>query len=664
MTPTERALAELQARILSHDTLLFLKSWEEDRWEQKLSDIAMEIERGLAIWSATQGLQPPLTESDNLADPAAFVASLPKCPADHIYLLRDFHPYLRDPKIVRTLRDMVTVMTKRNQTLVFLGPQLDIPTDIRTDAAIVDLPLPAFDALREELETVLEERRQNGEPELELDESDIDRLLKAVLGLTLREAHRAFTRVLAGRRFIDDNVSAQLVSEKKRMVQGSDLLEFHELDDSINNVGGLESLKEWLIGRSEAYSQRARELGVPMPKGMLLLGVQGCGKSMTARATAKLLGFPLVRLDVSALLTADQGASERNMRDVLNVVETIAPTVLWLDEIEKGFAGMSGSSGQDATLSRLLGRFLMWMEERNSPVFVVATANSVEHLPPELLRRGRFDELFFVDLPNHHERRTIFQIHLMRNNWKPELFDTFSLANETEAYSGAEIATIVNTAVLDAFGDGRPLTQEDLREARQSMVPLSVTMEEKVFALREWARRRCRPATPDSRVQQILEEEERDPNYVAPEDREDEMVAWRKLAEHGQYNSAFVEYIREYDGATFGEMQESFADYFETDGPQGLALRSEPNAVLWVGMSAQFAEMLSKVLSARRLYLHPTDAEEYTVNGYAVKLPVLEELPETPVPKPHWFPMRVRDFPAQENSGRFARVARMMLAKK
>src|SRR5205823_7071939 len=363
---------------------------------------------------------------------------------------------------------------------------------------------------------------------------------------------------------LDDEVFKTLVAEKRHLVQGSDLLEFYDLEEGVKDVGGLEVLKEWLEQRAEAFSERAREQGIPMPKGVLLLGIQGCGKSLTARATARLLSFPLVRLDVANLLSSDRGTSERNLRDVLRLMETIAPAVLWLDEIEKGFAGVGGDGDKsgDATMSRLMGSFLTWMEARKASVFVVATANSVANLPPEMLRRGRFDELFFVDLPNFHERKHIFSIHLAKRGWKPDKYDVSALSHKTEGYSGAEIEQIVNSAMIDAYGQGRVLAQEDLEKSREQSVPLSITMEEKVFELREWASSRCRRATSDSRVTQMLEEEQRHAEFL----KEDEPAKepWMELAEHGQLNAALVEYLRANGQAAFPTLQEDFGPFLTT----------------------------------------------------------------------------------------------------
>jgi ATP-dependent 26S proteasome regulatory subunit len=662
--PTTEALDDLRSRILAGYSLLFLQTWEEERWEWELGMLAEEIDRGLVVWSATSGPQPPPDESDGApVGPLEFLARLPEYPREHLFLLKDFHPYWRQPEVVRRVRDLVPALADAGQALLFMGPTSDIPLELRKDAIRCELPLPGLQELREELQAVLHDNEDDAtQARRDLDPDVEERLLKSVLGLTAREARKALTRALAGRDSIEDDVYTELVSEKKRMVEGSDLLEFQDLDQGVDDVGGLEGLKDWLRQRAEAFTERARAQGIPMPRGVLLLGVQGCGKSLTARAAARLLSFPLVRLDVSSLLSADQGASEKNMRDVLRLLETIAPAVLWLDEIEKGFAGTT-DAGQNATMKRLFGQFLTWMEERDKPVFVVATANQIADLPPELLRRGRFDELFFVDLPNYHERRQVLEIHLRRRGWRPEKYDLEELAGRTEGFSGAELEQLVISAMLTSYGQGRILSQEDLKHAREETVPLSITMEEKIYELREWARPRCRPATYDSRVMQMLDEEERRGALQLDEGRRDDLREWAALAEHGQLNAAVVEYVRRFDYITFPQLQQTFAEFLPTEGDVGLALRSDPNVVLWVGLSSEFSEVIAKLISARRLYVHRTPLERYQADGDVLRLPPLDELPRGRLHRPCWLPVCLRDLPPEDGAGPFARVARMKLSR-
>ncbi|MBI3863461.1 MAG: AAA family ATPase, partial [Planctomycetia bacterium] len=326
---TSSALEQIRSRILSRYTLLFLKTWEEDRWESGLAELALEIERGLVVWSVTDGAQPPPTpDAASNGDPLAFLDKIEAYPAEHLFLIKDFHPYLSDPHVVRKLRDLTGRLGAQKKTLLFMGPVVEIPIDLQKEAFEFDLPLPGIEEVRNELAEVLDQLESSGNAPPEMTPEFEEKLLKAVLGLTAREARKALLLALGGREQLDDEVFKTLVAEKRHLVQGSDLLEFYDLDEGVKDVGGLEVLKDWLKMRSEAFTERAREQGIPMPKGVLLLGVQGCGKSLTARATARLLSFPLVRLDVANLLSGDRGGSERNLRDVLRLMETIAPAVL------------------------------------------------------------------------------------------------------------------------------------------------------------------------------------------------------------------------------------------------------------------------------------------------------------------------------------------------
>lgn len=661
---TSSALDQIRLRILSRYALLFLKTWEEERWEVELAELALEMERGLVVWSATGGaLPPPSAGADGAVDPLAFLEQVETYPPDHLFLIKDFHPYLREPRVLRKLRDLTQTLGAQNKTLLLISPVTEIPIELEKEAFEIDLPLPGMEELREELQAALDANRAAKSGPSEISVTDEERLVKAVLGLTAREARKALQLALQGHEQVDDEVLAALVSEKRHLVQGSDLLEFYELEEGVKDVGGLEVLKDWLQQRSEAFSERAREQGIPMPRGVLLLGIQGCGKSLTARAAARLLGFPLVRMDVANLLSADRGSSERNLREVLRLMETIAPAVLWLDEIEKGFAGVGndGDAAGDATMSRLVGSFLTWMEARKAPVFVVATANSVARLPPEMLRRGRFDEMFFVDLPNYHERKHILAIHLAKRGWKPDTYDLPILANRTEGYSGAELEQVVISAMIDAYGQGRVLSDEDLEKSRDQTVPLSVTMEEKVFELREWASSRCRRATSDSRVTQMLEEEQRHAALAPSEESVQAQEAWSSLADHGQLNAAVIEYLRRNGQAIFPQFQQDFAKWMPPTGELGLALKSDPNIVLWAGMGKEITDVLSELVSARRVYLHPCSADGYKQANKTLPFPLVDPIPDDRLARPGWLPVVFKLVPPAGGAGRLARVARIKI---
>ncbi len=713
---TADTLAQLKSRILSHFSMMFLSTWEEERWEAELAALATEMDRGLVTWTVTRGAQPSLHPNDQWAHPndrraggvsppveagtahestggltpparqkplrsdaAEFLRHVPDFPSEQLFLLKDFHPHLADPHIVRQLRDLVPLLIEQNKTLLFMGPETDIPVELQKDALKFDLPLPGLDELHTELKGVLASDNAHRPAPLVVSPEQEERLVRTMLGLTAAQARKSFQRAFLGRSEIDEEIYSQLIGEKKVMVQGSEMLEFQELAEGVKDIGGLDGLKDWVAKRSLAFSETARKKGIPAPKGVLLLGVQGCGKSLTSRAIAKLLAFPLVRLDVATLLSGDKGQSEKNMRDVLALMEMIAPAVLWLDEIEKGFAGANGEAGSDSTMVRIMGRFLTWMQENPAPVFVVATANSVTGLPPEMLRRGRFDELFFVDLPNYHERKQILEIHLRKRSFDPAVFEIAKLAERSEGYSGAELEQVVLAAMVETYGGADGITQAALEKAREETVPLSVTMEEKIFQLREWAKGRCRPATPDSRVLQMLEAEQRqkaeaagdehgledkpfafDPTELEPEETNEE---WKTPAQSGDLPSALLEYVRTHDGVTIPQLQSDFAEFVDTSGEQGLALRSDPNLILWLGLSEKFAGDLAKLISNKRLFLRITDESNFGDSAAEIKLPKLSSLPDNKVSKPAWIPTCLTDLAPEEPDARLERVARMMLAK-
>jgi len=651
---TESLLNDLRERIVAGYALIFLRSWEEERWEPLLAELALEMERGLVVWTQTAGWQPP---ADGNAAETLDLAAVPRFPSDHVFLLKDFHPQFHNPAVIRQLRDLVPMLPTRRQTLIFFDPIGDVPKELEKDSVVITLPLPDYHDLRGVLDDLLEAWPD----ELEIDSHAEDRLIKGALGLTQSEAKRAWTRALTGRSTVDDVAIDLLIEEKRHLAAASDFLEFHELGGGAEEVGGLDELKTWLKRRALAYSPEAQEQGIPLPKGALLLGVQGCGKSLTSRVAARMLSFPLIRLDLSRLLDSGQGASERNLRGVLHLLESIAPVVLWLDELEKGFAGAEGGKSQDATMARILAMFLMWMQEQVKPVFVIATANSIHNLPPELLRRGRFDELFFIDLPNYHERRTILTIHLNKRGWKPERFAVDTLAQKSDGFSGAELEQLIATAIIDAYGQGQILNDEILDRTRRNLVPLSKTMEEKIFELRQWAQDRCRRATSDNRAVQMLDEEDRI-GKLELDDEHVEKPSWATLAEAGQLKGALVEYIRTQGEVEFPRLVHDFQPLFTATGDQGLAMRTDPQAVLWVGMSQELCELLIDLVASRRIYVHPCELERYRDLG-GLKLPTVPTPPTEKLERPHWLPSTLRTRPHPVYSAQLARLRRVQLGR-
>ena len=383
-----------------------------------------------------------------------------------------------------------------------MSPVQNVPIELEKEVVVLDFPLPDMKELNQVLSRQLEQTR-NRRISTEIRE----KLLKAALGLTKDEAEKVYCKaqVTAGR--LTEKEVDIVLSEKKQLIRRNGILEYIEEDETINSVGGLEELKHWLRQRSDAFTERAREYGLPQPKGMLILGIPGCGKSLIAKTTSRLWGLPLLRLDMGRVYDGSMvGRSEANLRNALRTAESISPAILFIDELDKAFAGSTGSADSDGgTSSRIFGSFLTWMQEKVSPVFVMATANRVERLPGEFLRKGRFDEIFFVDLPNKEERQNIFEIHLIKRRRDIERFDIEQLSNVSDGFSGAEIEQAIIAAMYEAFAQSREFTQLDIIAAIKSTLPLSKTMTEQVTALRDWARQRARPAASSVAEYQRLE---------------------------------------------------------------------------------------------------------------------------------------------------------------
>jgi hypothetical protein len=397
---------------------------------------------------------------------------------------------------VRALRELAHALKATYTTVVLLSPMLVIPPEIEKEVSVLDVPLPTYRDLVQLLKEIVGVLRQGGGAKVDLTKDDADALIKAALGLTLAEAENAFAKAIAwdGRLSKDD--VGRVLEEKRQVIRKSGLLEYFPTEERLANVGGLDALKTWLGRRGAAFSEAARKFGLPEPKGLLLLGVQGCGKSLTAKAIAAQWGLPLLRLDMGRIFSGLVGSSEENLRRAIQVAESVAPVVLWIDEIEKGLAGVQSSGASDGGVTaRVMGTLLTWLQEKTAPAFVVATANRIELLPPELLRKGRFDEIFFIDLPALPERREILDIHVRKRGRDPAAYDLDVLARRAEGLSGAEIEQAVISGLYDAFAEGKELGQVHLERAVSDSLPLSTTMREEIERLRDWARTRTRAAS-------------------------------------------------------------------------------------------------------------------------------------------------------------------------
>ena len=490
--------AELELLVRSRYPIIWIETWEEERARRIVEQVAQTLGKKLFVWDGLGEMHEGERPIDKTASPEEALQHVRDSSERAIFLFFDLHPYLRpeEAPVIRRLRRAGLDLKRSFKTLVIVSPVAPIPPELEKQVTVLDLPLPGGEELLALLRRVLGSVGKQTGIEVEVDDALAERVVKAAQGLTMEEAERLFLKAaVSDRRFGPEDLSL-ILDEKKQVLRKTGLLEYFESDQTIADVGGLELLKAWLDSRREAFSDEAKRFGLPDPKGLLLLGVQGCGKSLSAKAIASLWQLPLLRLDVGSLFSMYIGSTEANMRKAIRVAETLSPVVLWLDEIEKGLSGLESSGAVDAgTTARIFSSFLLWMQEKRKPVFVVATANDVRRLPPELLRKGRFDEIFFIDLPTVGEREEIFRIHIKRRGRDPKAFDTQALALISEGFSGAEIEGAVIAGLYKAFAAGRELSQEDIDSSLEEMVPLSQTMSERIEELRHWASTRARPAS-------------------------------------------------------------------------------------------------------------------------------------------------------------------------
>lgn len=491
--PQSKADIEISTLIRARYPIIYVVSWEERRVEDAVKQIARPGKK-VYIWSATTGLRPSPAVGGAAITALAALEYVEKCADDAVFIFKDLHSSIIDSVITRRLRDLANELKSSGKTLILLSPVLRLPPELEKDVTVVDYGLPSYENLNELLDLIIDKMKRDGaDVNVELAPDAREQVIKAAQGLTLTEAENVFARSLVEKRSFDISV---ILSEKEQIVRKSGLLEYYPATERFADVGGLKSLKEWLGSRSSGFTQKARDFGLPEPKGILLLGVQGCGKSLSCKAIASLWKLPLLRLDVGKIFSGIVGSSEQNVRRAIQVAESVAPVILWMDEMEKGFAGVKSSPFSDAgTTSRVFGTFVTWLQEKTAPVFVVATANDISQLPPELLRKGRFDEIFFVDLPSEEERSEVFRIHLSKRKRDPDKYDVNAFAVASGGFSGAEIEQVVVSALFSAFGAGREVTNEDILKSIKDSVPISVTMSEEIAELRLWATERARPAS-------------------------------------------------------------------------------------------------------------------------------------------------------------------------
>jgi ATP-dependent 26S proteasome regulatory subunit len=497
---TPKFVSDLDTLIRARYPLVYLVSWEEQRLDGILADVAQTHGKSLYTWSITRGLRRQVGPrhvpiGDHTRDPVEAFSAVARLNEPSLVVMKDLHPHLDAPAVVRALRELAQDLKSTFTTVILLSPTLKIPTELEKDISVLDVPLPSFRDLLQLLREIIAVVRQGNKATVNLTREQAEQLIKAAQGLTLSEAENAFAKAIANDGVLDKNDIRLVLEEKRQVVRKSGLLEFVNVDEDLRHVGGMGDLKRWLDNRANAFGEAARGFGLPAPKGVLLLGVQGCGKSLTAKAIANQWALPLLRLDLGRIFSSFIGSSEENLRRAINVAESVAPTVLWLDEIEKGLSGSTGQVTDSGVSARVFGTLLTWLQEKTAPVFVVATCNRIDALPPELLRKGRFDELFFIDLPSAAERREIFRIHLVQRQRDPSAFDLDALAVAAEGFSGSEIEQSIIAGLYSAFAESAQLSQPHLLRALSETFPLSATMAEEIARLRDWAKRRTRPAS-------------------------------------------------------------------------------------------------------------------------------------------------------------------------
>ena len=497
--------AELETLIRARYPIIYIVSGEEMRVQSLLTEIARKRQKKVFEWSCSTGIVPAGTSIQSqrqrnpaTKDPLAALDQVIEQVEPAIFLFKDFHPFLSKSNfaVTRKLKEIALHLKNSYKTILLVSPVLELPPELEKEVTVLNHPLPTRDELSALLDKIIADVRQFKQVKVELDDAGRERLLQAALGLTLGEAENVFARIIVKSERLSGEDVGEVFAEKQQIIRKSGLLEYCATNESFQNVGGLAVLKEWLTKRAVAFTGEARAFGLSAPRGILMLGVQGCGKSLCAKAVSNLWQLPLLRFDMGRMFGSFVGSSEENVRRAISVAESVAPAILWVDEIDKAFAGSQASGATDGgTTARVFGTFVTWLSEKTAPVFVVATANDISQLPPELLRKGRLDEIFFVDLPTRDERTEIFRIHLIRRARNAAQFDLEALAGASAEFSGAEIEEAINSALYDAFHARQELTTHHVRGALMQTVPLAKTMDAQISRLRAWAEGRARNAS-------------------------------------------------------------------------------------------------------------------------------------------------------------------------
>ncbi|MBP9478822.1 MAG: AAA family ATPase [Sebaldella sp.] len=516
---------------------LYVNSWEEERIINTVKVIAKDKEliktvRNVFTWTLTDGLILEESNSDSSGksptseekDPRKFLDFVENYEEPAIFIAKDFHVLFggdrrgtADHMSIRKLRDLAPKLktSSKPKNLIFVSPTLVLPIELQKDTTIVEFDLPTVDDIKKVLLNLTKANSQNPNIQINLNDEEIDQLARAAQGLTINEAENAFARALVKDGIMDINDLEVITEEKQQIIKKNGVLELVNNNLNLSEVGGLSNLKKWLSKREKAWLNPSKEYNLPYPKGVLITGVPGCGKSLIAKAISASWKASLLKFDIGRTFSSLVGSSEENMREAIKTAEAVSPCILWIDEIEKGFSGLN-NSGDSGTSSRVFGNFLTWLQEKEGPVFVVATANNINQLPPELMRKGRFDEIFFVDLPTLNERKEIFTLHIKKRIKSEIQSEDFVINDETitklseltEGFTGAEVEQVVIESLFEAYSESRKVKMDDFVKAIKFTVPLSVTQSETIKSLREWANLRAVNATPKDELSEYVMDSE------------------------------------------------------------------------------------------------------------------------------------------------------------
>jgi len=465
--------------------ILYITTIEEDRLEYTIrSCIKKNGNRGIYIWDFVEGyINNPNNNGIAKRNPLQaleFIEKItPESPA--IFLLKDFNRFLNDVSISRKLKNLIRILKTQPKTLIIVAPDVNIPNEFIDTISILEFQLPQLNEIKQELDRLVNSLNQ------EIENNVFESLVTSCQGLSLERIRRVLSKIIALNRTLDNRAIELILKEKRQIIYQTQILEFCLSDNTISDIGGLKNLKNWLTQRAKSFSNKAKNYGLPAPRGLLLIGIQGTGKSLTAKAIANDWQLPLLKLDFGRLFGGIVGESEMKIRQMIQIAETLAPCILWIDEIDKTF-GQINSRGDSGTTSRVLGTFITWLSEKTAPVFVVSTANNFDVLPVELIRKGRFDEIFFVGLPLEEERKLIFSVHLAKlrpDSWQN--FDITLLSQESKNFSGAEIQQSIIEGMHIAFNENREFTTNDIRRGLQETIPIAKMNFEEIESLQNWA---------------------------------------------------------------------------------------------------------------------------------------------------------------------------------